>query len=407
MIAPSSLILSPSTPIGVLGAGAMGSGIAHVAALAGPRVLLGDARAEQLAQARASIEKALQRDVEKQRMDAARAAEVLGRITFAAEGAFAEAGVAAYRDCGFVIEAIVEDMGAKVDAFQRLEDVVAGDAVLATNTSSLSIASIASACRRPERVLGVHFFNPATVMPLVEIVPALQTAPPVAAAARALVDAWGKTTVVAMDTPGFIVNRIARPFYGEALRMLEEGVADVATIDWALKEIGGFRMGPFELMDLIGHDVNYAVTRSVFDAFYYDPRYRPSITQKRLVDARFFGRKSGRGFYAYAEGAAAPEPTRDRAVGEEIFQRTLAMLINEAVDAVFLRVASPADIELAMTKGVNYPKGLLRWGSEIGLARVLERLTMMQEEYGEDRYRPSPLLRRMVRDGRDFREPLA
>jgi len=384
----------------------MGSGIAQVAALAGHRVLLGDAQPSQLVRARAGIEKALQREVEKRRLDAARAAEVLARITIPIDGAFAQAGLGAYRDCGLVIEAIVEDLGAKQDAFQRLEEVVGDGAVLATNTSSLSVASIASACRRPERVLGVHFFNPAMVMPLVEIVPALQSAPAVAAAARALVDAWGKTTVVALDTPGFIVNRIARPFYGEALRMLEEGIADAATIDWAMKEVGGFRMGPFELMDLIGHDVNYAVTRSVFDAFYYDPRYRPSITQKRLVDARYFGRKSGRGFYDYTAGAAAPEPTRDRALGEEIFQRTLAMLVNEAVDAVFFQVASPGDIELAMTKGVSYPKGLLRWGSEVGLPAVLERLTRMQEEYGEDRYRPSPLLRRMVREGRDFRAEL-
>jgi 3-hydroxybutyryl-CoA dehydrogenase len=276
------------------------------------------------------------------------------------------------------------------------------DAVLATNTSSLPVTAIASACQRSERVLGIHFFNPAPVMPLVEIVPGLSTEPDVTSAARALVDRWGKTTVVAKDTPGFIVNRVARPFYGESLRILEEGIADVATIDWAMRRLGGFRMGPFELMDLIGLDVNYAVTRSVFEALYFDPRHRPSLTQRRLVEAGFLGRKTGRGFYDYRDGAVAPEPVQDPDLGGEILLRVLAMLVNEAADAVFLNVASARDVELAMTKGVNYPKGLLAWGDEIGLERVLERLTALQEEYGEDRYRPSPLLRRMVRAGRRF-----
>jgi 3-hydroxybutyryl-CoA dehydrogenase len=240
------------------------------------------------------------------------------------------------------------------------------------------------------------------VMPLVEIVGGHATDPARTAEVRALVDAWGKTTVLAADTPGFIVNRVARPFYGEALRLLEEGVADHATIDWAMRDIGGFRMGPFELMDLIGNDINYAVTRSVFESFAYDPRYRPSLVQKRLVDARLFGRKAGRGYYDYRAGAPAPEPVRDDALGREIVDRILAMLINEAADAVFLRIASPADVDLAMTRGVNYPKGLLAWADEIGVPVVLSRLEALQAEYGEDRYRPSPLLRRMARDGRRF-----
>jgi 3-hydroxybutyryl-CoA dehydrogenase len=240
------------------------------------------------------------------------------------------------------------------------------------------------------------------VMALVEIVPGLSTAPAITSAVRALVDGWGKTTVLAKDTPGFIVNRVARPFYGESLRIFEEGIADVATIDWAMRKLGGFRMGPFELMDLIGLDVNYAVTRSVFEGLFFDPRYRPSLTQRRLVEAGFLGKKSGRGFYDYREGGVAPEPVQDADLGGEILHRVLAMLVNEAVDAVFLNVASAQDVELAMTKGVNYPRGLLAWGDELGLDRVLDRLTALQEEYGEDRYRPSPLLRRMVREGKRF-----
>ncbi len=245
----------------------------------------------------------------------------------------------------------------------------------------------------------MHFFNPAPLMALVEIVPAITTSPEVADRTRQLAAAWGKTTVVATDTPGFIVNRVARPFYGEALRILEEGTADVATVDWSMREIGGFRMGPFELMDLIGNDVNFAVTTSVFEGFFYDPRYRPSVIQRRLVDAGLFGRKRERGYYDYRAGASAPEPVRDADLGARVVIRIVAMLVNEAIDAVRLHVAAPQDIELAMTRGVNYPRGLLAWGDEIGPATILHTLEALQAEYGEDRYRPSPLLRARVRDG--------
>ena len=220
--------------------------------------------------------------------------------------------------------------------------------------------------------------------------------------AKDLIDSWGKVTVLCKDTPGFIVNRVARPFYGEALRIYEEGIADFATIDWAMTELGGFRMGPFTLMDYIGNDVNYAVTESVFTSFYYDSRYRPSFTQKRHAEAGYLGRKSGRGYFEYTQGAVRIEPNKERRLGEYILDRILIMLINEAVDAVFLNIASKEDVDLAMTNGVNYPKGLLNWADEIGLDNVLTKLEDMFNEYGEDRYRPSPLLRRMVRDNQTF-----
>jgi 3-hydroxybutyryl-CoA dehydrogenase len=386
--------IPPGAAVGVLGAGAMGAGIAQVALARGHVVVLGDASAGALARARAGIAAALRREVEKGRLAAREDEAALARLTVAAD----DPALGAFAACALVIEAIVERLDAKQAAFGALERAVGADCVLATNTSSLSVASVAAACARPGRVLGVHFFNPAPVMPLVELVPGIATEPAVLAAVRACVERWGKVPVVAADTPGFIVNRIARPFYGEALRILEEGTADAATIDWAMRELGGFRMGPFELMDFIGNDVNYAVTRSVWEACFYDARYRPSFTQRRLVEAGFLGRKTGRGYYDYAQ-AERPAPTEDEVLGREILERVLAMLVNEAADAVRLGVASPADVELAMTKGVNYPKGLLAWGDEYGPARLVARLEALRDEYQEERYRVSPLLRRAARDG--------
>ncbi|MCH2043688.1 MAG: 3-hydroxyacyl-CoA dehydrogenase NAD-binding domain-containing protein [Saprospiraceae bacterium] len=381
--------------IGVLGAGSMGRGIAQIAATFGHQVILFDNNSNAMTNALKSLDKIFKRLIEKGRMTSEDASAILARIE-------TPQSMEAYADCDLVIEAIIENLEIKRNVFQALEKIVSSDCLLATNTSSLAVAAIAASCEKADRVLGIHFFNPAPLMKLVEIIPAVQTSQASLDKARALIDSWKKVTVLAKDTPGFIVNRVARPFYGEALRILEEGIADVATIDWVMKEILGFRMGPFTLMDYIGNDVNYVVTETVFKAFYNDPRYKPAFTQKRLAQAGFLGRKTGRGYYDYAEGAVAPQPNKDESTAEYIANRILSMLINEAADAVFWQVASKEDIDLAMTKGVNYPKGLLVWADEIGIQTCVDRLDSLYNEYREDRYRCSPILRRMAKKGETF-----
>jgi len=387
--------MDKSMKVAVIGAGTMGSGIAQVAAQAGHSVQLFDTRADAVTKAVDALNKTFSKLVEKGKLSADEAKTTLGRISPCID-------LKELARCGLVIEAIVEDLPIKKKLFTDLEAILAKDAFLATNTSSLSVTAIAGACAIPERVIGLHFFNPAPLLPLVEVVPGIATGEGLPAHCMELMKAWGKTPVLCKDTPGFIVNRVARPFYGEALRIYEEGLADMATIDHAMKSVGGFKMGPFELMDLIGNDINFAVTKSVFEAFFFDPRYRPSITQQRQVESGRLGRKSGRGYYVHTDGAVQPAPKNDLQLLEDICWRILVMLINEAVDALNLGIASRDDLDLAMTKGVNYPKGLLRWADEKGLAHCLSTLERLQAEYGEDRYRPSPLLRRMVRESRTF-----
>ena len=510
----STQALPTTATVAVIGAGAMGAGIAQIAAQAGHAVQLLDLKPGAAAQAIAGIQKAFTRLAEKGRMTAQAAAEAGARLSVAATAA--ELSGAA-----LVVEAVVEKLDVKQQLFAELEGIVADDCILATNTSSISITAIGAALRRPQRLLGMHFFNPAPLMALVEVVSGLATDAAVAQAVHDTALAWGKSPVFTKSTPGFIVNRCARPYYAEALRLLTEQAADPTTLDAVMREAGGFRMGPFELMDLIGHDVNFAVTRSVFDAYFGDPRFTPSLIQQELVNAGYLGRKTGRGFYDHAPGASAPAPqteaaatlsngvavwtgeplglalavrlaaagvpltrhdashddarvfrvgetlvhltdgrsatqraadnshdatvladlTFDAAVSKRIavaradhcsqaafgaavavFQaaglsvsrlddvpglavmRTVAMLANEAADAVLQGVCDAAAADIAMCKGVNYPRGPLAWADAIGLPRVLAVLDHLAQTYGEDRYRASPLLRRCVASRRPFHD---
>ena len=380
--------------VSVIGAGTMGAGIAQIAATNGHEVCLYDSFDGAIENAEKKLIKILNRLVEKERITKEENKNILDRINFSKE-------IKEVEGSGLIIEAIIENLDIKQKIFSEIEKIVDDKCILASNTSSLSIASIASACSKAERVIGVHFFNPAPLMPLVEIIPAVQTSETTLNNTKTIIDSWGKVTVIAKDTPGFIVNRVARPFYGEALRIYEEGIADFATIDWAMREIGGFRMGPFQLMDYIGNDINYTVTETVFTSFYFDPRYKPSFTQKRMMEAGYLGRKTGRGYYDYSNEDLVIA-NEDRDLGKKILWRVLSMLINEAADALFLNIATKEDIDLAMTKGVNYPKGLLVWADEIGIENVLKQLEDLQTEYGEDRYRPSPLLKRMAAENKTF-----
>ena len=500
--------LTPQHLIAVIGAGAMGSGIAQVALDAGHRVVLYDAAPAALERGAAAIDGAYRRLLEKGRIDAATHGARMARLQRA--GSLDDLAGAA-----LVIEAIVENLETKATLLREVEARVGKDAIIATNTSSLSVTAIGARLRRPGQVAGLHFFNPAPVLPLVEIVSGKATLPVVADTLFATARAWGKTPVRCASTPGFIVNRVARPFYGEALRLLSERAADPATLDAILRDCGGFRMGPFELMDMIGHDVNYAVTASVYEAMSQDPRYQPSLLQKELVDAGWLGRKSGRGFHDYAADAVRPTPrtaapapapaqvaiegelgaasalarlARDaglavsqiggdagrlridgvtlamtdgrsatqrlaegdgvavvfdlaldyaaagtiaiaaadgapagaletaagffQALGKQVIviddapglvvMRTVAMLANEAADVVQQGVASAADADLAMTKGVNYPRGPLAWADAITPALVRRVLANLAATYGEDRYRSAPLLLRRAQTGQPF-----
>lgn len=352
--------LSQDAIVAVIGAGTMGRGIAQVAAMAGHPVRLHDTVEGAVEKALAAIAHSLDRFVSKGRLSPEDKTACLARIRPADT-------LDALSGAGLVIEAIIEDLAVKRDLFQTLEKLLGDDAILASNTSSLSITAIAAGLERPERVVGMHFFNPPPLMALVEVVSGLGTDPAVAAGTFETAQAWGKVPVHAKSTPAFIVNRVARPFYGEAFRIFDEGYADVATIDAVMREAGGFRMGPFQLIDLVGVDVNLLVTKSVHAAFHGDPRYQPSITQQAYVDAGWLGRKSGRGFYDYGDGAAAAVPHQADAApapdavlieGDLGPANALADLIEKAGIPVSRQDAGPAgpaivcaDVVIQLTDG--------------------------------------------------------
>lgn len=505
--------LSLQTVIGVVGTGAMGAGIAQVAAAAGHPVRLFDNRAGAAEQAVGGIRQQFEKLAVKGKLSVDDAAAASGRLK-------AVDSLQDLADCGLVVEAIVEKLEAKQGLYSELEGIVGPDCIFGTNTSSISVTAIGAALKRPQRLAGMHFFNPAPLMKLVEIVAGLATDAVVAETLFDTATAWGKRAVHAKSTPGFIVNRVARPYYAEALRVVQEGAADHATIDAVMRDAGGFRMGPFELMDMIGHDVNFAVTKSVWSAYFYDKRFQPSLLQQELVEAGFLGRKNGRGFFDYSEGASKPKPhampsaaapasvaicgespaaqglaqrlhlqgidfsrkpahadARIAEAGEAVMyltdgrtaarraaqngventilvdlaldytqatrvaltaaagarqqavqdamgllqaaglvvsplkdvpgmavMRTVAMLANEAADAVNQGVCSAGDADAAMQLGVNYPLGPLLWAEQVGLPAVRDVLANLGSIYGEDRYRISPLLQQRIDEGRKFHE---
>jgi 3-hydroxybutyryl-CoA dehydrogenase len=368
--------------IAVVGAGTMGAGIAESAALAGMSVAMIDVREEALERGMLTIERDLARRAKKGRISEGESKDVLGHVRT----------TTSIKDCSgasLVVEAVVEDMRVKRKVFEDLEGVVGDETVLATNTSSLSVAGIAAATGSSGRVVGMHFFNPVPAMRLVEVVAGPSTDPSVLSRAEEVSERLGKTPVRVSDTPGFIVNRVARPFYLEALRIVELG-GDPGQVDRAIRG-AGFRMGPLELADLIGHDVNLSVSESLFERYYYPPRFRPSYLQRSIVEAGTLGRKGGQGFYDYT----GEQDARDNGEGppEDVALRVISCIVNEAFLALSEGVATAEDIDRAMKLGANYPKGPFEWADEIGADRILRTLDSLRTTHG-DAYLAAPYLRK-------------
>ena len=384
----------PPVAIAVIGAGAMGTGIAQIAAQAGHQVHLVDAFEGAANAAQERLASLLSGLAVKGRITLAQAAAATANLHIAIS-------ITDLPECGLVIEAIREDLADKRALFNSLAGSQPAGTLLASNTSSLNITAIARGLPHPERVLGLHFFNPPPLMRLVEVIHGQQTSSESLTAATELMRTWGKTTVRCTSTPGFIVNRVARPFYGEAQRMVQAGVADAATIDAAIREGGGFRMGPMELTDLIGQDVNLAVGTSVWEQTGHDERYAPTDLQRQLVADGRLGRKTGRGVFRYDDAGQPLDAAPDRALAAALnvgpivtspFGRTLAMLVNEAVDLVARGEASAEDVDTAMELGTNYPRGPIAWGTEIGFDVIAAQLRRLDAAFPGGRYRPSPAL---------------
>ncbi len=374
---------------GILGAGAMGTGIAQVAATAGNEVILYDIDAKSLTRSEQKLDSIFTMLIEKGKLKAEEAIAIKARVKYTEN-------LNDCRSCELVIESVIEEIDIKKSVLDKISKIISESSILATNTSSLSVTELASTVEHSQNFMGLHFFNPVALMPLVEVIPAFQTDREMIKKAIHIVRLWGKYTVIAKDTPGFIVNKVARPFYSEALRIYEEGLATPQEIDWVMTEKLGFRMGPFTLMDFIGHDVNYNVTFSVWQAFYGDPRYTPSMVQRKLIEAGMLGKKSEMGFFDYRNGARPEYTPPKEEIQIMISERILAMLINEAADTVYLGICSEEDVEIAMTKGVNYPKGLLQWGEVLGYSKVVDTLDQLFNYYHDMRYRASPWLRKKV-----------
>ncbi|MBP8212976.1 MAG: 3-hydroxybutyryl-CoA dehydrogenase [Saprospiraceae bacterium] len=380
--------------IAVIGCGTMGLGIAQIAAMQQHQVYVYDSNPIALQNAKIKLQKTLDSLVEKTKITNEQSLLYFQQVNWCEQ-------IENISNCDLVIEAIIEDFEIKKQIFAKINLLVSPQCIIASNTSSLSITSLAACVSHPQRFIGIHFFNPAPIMPLVEIIPAIQTDTNTISTATAIVSNWKKTIVQAKDTPGFIVNRVARPYYGEAIRIYEEGIATKEQIDQIMRNEGGFRMGPFELMDFIGHDVNYAVTETVWKAFYFNSKYTPSFSQKRLVEAGYLGKKTGRGFYIENESKDKLIEV-DGELSRTVFERILCMLLHEAADALYYKIASRDDIDMAMAKGVNYPKGLLQWADDFGIEKCVSILDYYFDYYHEERYRCSVLLRNMANDRINF-----
>ncbi|MGZ6340550.1 MAG: 3-hydroxyacyl-CoA dehydrogenase NAD-binding domain-containing protein [Candidatus Limnocylindrales bacterium] len=388
--------------IGVVGAGTMGAGIAQLAVEHGHDVLLYDIDAAAIGRGRDRIADGLARRVAKRGLDDAAAAEATGQAMARLRDAATLEDVAG--GAGLVVEATLERLELKRTVFAALDAAAAAGALLATNTSALSVSAIAAGTRRPERVLGLHFFNPAPVMPLVEVVAGEATDPAALDAVARLVASWGKRPVHVRDVPGFIVNRVNRPFTLEPLRILAAGEAGMARIDRAI-EAAGFPMGPFALMDLVGVEVNLAVAVTLWEGFFCESRFRPSPVQRRLVEGGHLGRKTGRGFYRYDAAGSRLGPAPEFEVSpdggladEAIAERTVLAIINEAFHALGEGIASPGDIDLALELGARHPHGPFAWADRLGLDHVVRRLDELTASEGEH-FRPAAALRQALPDG--------